>query len=216
MPIDTQAPSSGPAQVSSAQQASGGGYGFTGPELINNIGSVWATDRANQTARENTADARRYNTEMANTVYQRGVEDLRAAGLNPILAAGSPDPAPMMGPAQTFMAAQNTGSGSMNRNVSSAVSGLAQSQATNLNSITNLNNASAAKTAISAVSTAKEADLIDQSVDMGAPLAKLYHDHPTIAGVVELLRRIGDTASSAGSAASSGVDAARGIKALVK
>jgi len=37
-------------------------------------------------SREQTAEQERYNSQQANTVYQRGVNDMRAAGINPMLA----------------------------------------------------------------------------------------------------------------------------------
>lgn len=43
-------------------------------------------DQSKAFAREQTAEQERYNTQMANTVYQRGVNDMRAAGVNPMLA----------------------------------------------------------------------------------------------------------------------------------
>lgn len=59
----------------------------------NRQNAEWAYDkqvallgRAQDFSREQTAEQERYNTQMANSVYQRGVNDMRAAGINPMLA----------------------------------------------------------------------------------------------------------------------------------
>jgi len=81
---------------------------------ISGLGSVFT----NQTNRENVESTNRANAEqaqmnrdfqerMSNTAYQRGMSDMRAAGLNPILAyqkGGASSPAGAQAAMQTFKA----------------------------------------------------------------------------------------------------------------
>lgn len=62
---------------------SGGGFFSGGFSALTNLGgSIYQTERNNQFAGEN----RDFQERMANTAYQRAVVDMKAAGLNPMLA----------------------------------------------------------------------------------------------------------------------------------
>lgn len=52
------------------------------------LGGLGAADQASS-ARDNAREQRQWEQDMSNSAYQRQIVDMRAAGLNPILAAGT-------------------------------------------------------------------------------------------------------------------------------
>lgn len=64
------------------------GVAVLGGAIINGMSQSSAQDSANQTNVALAAQNRDWQTHMSNTSAQRGMADLRAAGLNPLLAAG--------------------------------------------------------------------------------------------------------------------------------
>ncbi len=79
-----------------------------GGGLIGGLGSLWEGSQNRSEASRN----RNFQQEMSSTSYQRGVADLRAAGLNPILAAqkgGASTPGGAMGTASGLGNAMSSG-----------------------------------------------------------------------------------------------------------
>lgn len=71
-----------------------------------------SADKAMAFSADQAAINRRYQSEMANTAYQRAAADLRAAGLNPILAVGAQAHSPNGAVASGYSSAGSAARGS--------------------------------------------------------------------------------------------------------
>lgn len=87
------------------------GYGFTeeGKSMIPGLGDAQAADKANKANLAEAAANRHFQERMSNTAYQRAMQDMKDAGLNPMLAYQQGGASTPSGGAATVQSASKTG-----------------------------------------------------------------------------------------------------------
>lgn len=149
--------------------AATGGLGFLAAPLLGLAGDLFSAKQAKKRAQEQ----RDWSERMANTQYQRGVADLKAAGLNPMLAyMNSAAPTPNSAAADTPEYGRNAERG-INSALAAQQLALQQAQVQNTRANTKVQEATAAKEGQNARLAEYQADAAQ---GFSGPQAKATYD----------------------------------------
>lgn len=154
----------------------GGGLG----DFIPGIGDARAAEKANQANIQEARLNREFQERMSSTAYQRAMEDMKKAGLNPTLAYMQGGASAPTGAQATIQSESKTRLGDMALQATTGIGGLAQKgtalqqqQSMNESSI-QLNASTAAKNVADAQKTLKETDGLSKKANEGKLWDRFY------------------------------------------
>lgn len=153
------------AQSSAGAATIGGGFGFLGDIA----GGLISADSSAKQARKN----RQFQERMSSTAYQRGVKDMKAAGLNPMLAFQQGGASTPSGATAQGLDLRGVGSKAVNSAVSAA---LAKESVLQARAITSHNTQAADNQAAQAANTRANTDIMQKLFPNTARNAQLTGD----------------------------------------
>lgn len=149
-------------------------------DYIPGVGDAAAQEKANKANLAESQLNRDFQERMSNTAYQRGMEDMRKAGLNPMLAFSQGGASSPSGGTATIQSASKTGIADMALRATTGIGGLSQQstalqqQQTMNESAIQLNATSAAKNVADARRSTAETEGLGKKQEEGKLWSKLY------------------------------------------
>lgn len=126
-------------------------------DYIPGVGDSRATEKANEANLAESALNRQFQKEMSNTAYQRAMDDMKKAGLNPMLAFSQGGASSPSGSTATVAAAPKTGLANMALQATTGIGSL-QNQSTGLQQQQTMNESAIKLNATSAAKNLQQAE----------------------------------------------------------
>lgn len=150
--------------------------GSSAYDLVPGLGDARAQERANQANVQQAELNRRFQERMSNTAYQRGMDDMEKAGLNPMLAYMQGGASSPSGATAQIESASKTGLADMALKATTGVGGL-QQQATALRQQQAMNESSIQLNAATAMEKAAHTQKMQQEtkgIEKSMPKASVW------------------------------------------